>query len=123
MIFWPGLRRHPRPGFRQRLAASLSGMTFWTAAAKRSGDTALDETNPASNAGDTDRKAGAKSGGEVGPLRCNGPARVQRAESVDGQRAPETGLALGPKARDVTARPGGPGQAGQRTQGLKGRHT
>ena len=98
-------------------------MTLWSAVAKQSGDAAPAEANPAANEDDTDRKAGAKSGGEVGPLRCNGPARVQRAESVDGQRTPKTGLALGPKARDVTARPGGPGQAGQRTQGLKGRHT
>ena len=86
----------------------------------QSGDTALDETTPASNPGDTSRKDSGHIG-EVGPLRCNGPARVQRAESGDGQRTPEMGLALGPKARDVTARPGGPGQAGQRCQGLKGR--
>ena len=97
-------------------------MKFWSAAAKRSDDAALDETNPAANAGDTDRKASGHIG-EVGPLRRNGPARIQRAESVDGQWTPKTGLALGPKARDMTARPGGPGRAGQRTQGLKGRHT
>ena len=47
-------------------------MTFWTAVAKRSGDTALDETNPAAKTGDTDRKTSGRIG-EVGPLRCNGP--------------------------------------------------
>ena len=72
-------------------AETSSGKADWLPwGGKAQRDAALDETNPASNPGDTDRKPGGHIG-EVGPLRCNGPARVQRAESGDGVWAGETG--------------------------------